>query len=58
MFKQSVQILELALKVFMQVCACEKEKVQVAAMLNNLGGTYLRWGQYQKSRYAVKTIAI
>ena len=56
MFKKSVEVLEVALTLFMKMHG--KESLQVAAMLNYLGGTYYRWSQYQKSRYAVKTIAI
>ena len=54
MFEKSVQILKVALTVFMEMYG--KESLQVATMLNYLGGTYARWGQYQESRYAIETI--
>ena len=56
MFKKSVHSLEVALTWFMKMYG--KESSPVAIMLNYLGGTYLRWGRYQKSKYATKIIAI
>ena len=34
---------------------CGEESVEVAEVLTYLGGTYYRWSQLQKSRYATKS---
>ena len=55
MFKESVHNLEVALMMFMKMYG--EESIQVASMFHNLGGTYFELSQYQKSKYAIKTIA-
>ena len=56
MFEKSVHSLEVALTFAMEMYG--KESLQVAAVLNYLGGTYFRWSRYQESWYAAKIIAI
>lgn len=51
MFKESEHILKEALETFMQLCG--EESFEVASVLNNLGWTYMRMHQFQKSRYVV-----
>ena len=52
MFKESEHVLKEALESFMQLCG--EESFEVASVLNNLGWTYMRMHQFQKSMYVVK----
>ena len=52
MFKESEHVLKEALESFMQLCG--EESSEVARVLNNLGWTYMRMHQFQKSTYVVK----
>ena len=52
MFKESEHVLKEALESFMQLCG--EESSEIASVLNNLGWTYMRMLQFQKSTYVVK----
>ena len=51
MFKESEHVLKEALESFMQLCG--EESSEIASVLNNLGWTYMRMLQFQKSTYVV-----